>query len=165
MKMMPFKLVTYLPQEERYEEVSEVSNDTETLSISGTQVSEDYLKAGVPLLEWFTRPEVAMILAEAYPPSHKQGGVWFTGLSGSGKSTTAEVLISLIYQYGREVTMLDGDIVRTHLSKGLGFTKDDRDTNFRRIGFLAGEVVKHSGFAVCAVVSPYRATRNEMRHR
>ena len=164
-KMMPFKLVTYLPQENRYEEVSKVSEGTETLSISGTQVRDNYLKAGVSLPAWFTRPEVAIILAEAYPPSHKQGVcVWFTGLSGAGKSTTAEVLISLIYQYGRDVTMLDGDIVRTHLSKGLGFTKEDRDTNVRRIGFVASEVVKHGGFAVCAAVSPYRSTRNEVRH-
>lgn len=163
--MVPFKMVTYLPGEDRYEEISKVTEGTETLSISGTQVRNDYLKAGVSLPSWFTRPEVATILADAYPPSHKQGVcIWFTGLSGSGKSTTAEVLISMIYEFGRDITLLDGDIVRTHLSKGLGFSKEDRDTNIRRIGFVAAEVVKHGGLAVCAAVSPYRATRNEVRY-
>ena len=89
--------------------------------------------------------------------------VWFTGLSGSGKSTTAGVLIRLLRERGREVTVLDGDIVRTHLSKGLGFSAEDRDTNVRRIGFVAAEVVRHGGIAVTAAVSPYRATRDEVR--
>ena len=82
--------------------------------------------------------------------------VWFTGLSGAGKSTTAEVLTVLLLERGRQVTVLDGDVVRTHLSKGLGFSKDDRDTNIRRIGFVAAEIVRHGGIAVCAAVSPYR---------
>jgi sulfate adenylyltransferase len=89
--------------------------------------------------------------------------VWFTGLSGSGKSTTAVELVSLIRERGREVTVLDGDVVRTHLSKGLGFSREDRDTNVRRIGFVAAEVVRHGGIAVAAVVSPYRSTRDEVR--
>ena len=89
--------------------------------------------------------------------------VWFTGLSGSGKSTTADALIDLIVSRGREVTVLDGDVVRTHLSQGLGFSRDDRDTNVRRIGYVASEVVRHGGIAVAAVVSPYRATRDEVR--
>ena len=95
--------------------------------------------------------------------SHAGVCVWFTGLSGSGKSTTAEALIELIGARGREVTVLDGDVVRTHLSKGLGFSREDRDTNVRRIGYVASEVVRHGGVAVAAVVSPYRATRDEVR--
>jgi sulfate adenylyltransferase len=89
--------------------------------------------------------------------------VWFTGLSGSGKSTTAEALVPLLQQQHREVTVLDGDVVRTHLSKGLGFNRDDRDTNVRRVGYVAGEVVRHGGLVVAALVSPYRAARDEAR--
>ncbi|MBX3029934.1 MAG: adenylyl-sulfate kinase [Chloroflexi bacterium] len=89
--------------------------------------------------------------------------VWFTGLSGSGKSTTADMVIDLVRARGREVTVLDGDVVRTHLSKGLGFSREDRDTNVRRIGYVAGEVVRHGGIAIVAAVSPYRATRDEVR--
>jgi sulfate adenylyltransferase len=89
--------------------------------------------------------------------------VWFTGLSGSGKSTTANILIGLMREAGREVTVLDGDAVRTHLSAGLGFSREDRDTNVRRIGFVACEVVRHGGLVVAAVVSPYRQTRDEVR--
>jgi sulfate adenylyltransferase len=89
--------------------------------------------------------------------------VWFTGLSGSGKSTTADALIALLEQRGRTVTVLDGDVVRLHLSQGLGFSREDRDTNVRRIGYVAAEVVRHGGVVVAAVVSPYRATRDEVR--
>lgn len=163
-KMVPFRLVTYLPDEDRYEEVSKVPEGTRTQSISGTQVREDYLGKGIPLPQWFTRPEVAAILGESYPPTHRRGVcIWFTGLSGSGKSTTAEMLVSMLYEHGRQVTVLDGDVVRTNLSKGLGFSKEDRDTNIRRIGFVAAEIVRHGGIAICAAVSPYRATRNEVR--
>ena len=125
---------------------------------------DNYLNLGRVLPEWFTRPETAEILAETYPPRHRQGAcVWFTGLSGAGKSTTAEVLTTLLLEHGRQVTLLDGDVVRTHLSKGLGFSREDRDTNIRRIGFVASEIVRHGGIAVCAAISPYRATRNEVR--
>ena len=89
--------------------------------------------------------------------------IWLTGLSGPGKSTIAGVLASRLEKRGRTVTLLDGDVVRTHLSKGLGFSKEDRDTNIRRIGFVASEVVRHGGAVICAVVSPYEATRNEAR--
>jgi sulfate adenylyltransferase len=89
--------------------------------------------------------------------------VWFTGLSGAGKSTTADALVALLRARGREVTVLDGDVVRTHLSAGLGFSREDRDTNVRRVGYVAGEVVRHGGLAVAALVSPYRATRDEVR--
>jgi len=89
--------------------------------------------------------------------------VWFTGLSGSGKSTTAEALAAAFQAQGRSVTLLDGDVVRTHLSKGLGFSREDRDTNIRRIGFVAAEIVRHGGVVICAAISPYRATRDEVR--
>ena len=95
---------------------------------------------------------------------YRQGAcIWFTGLSASGKSTTAETLVRLVLEQGRRVTMLDGDVVRTHLSKGLGFSKEDRDLNIRRIGFVASEIVRHGGFVVCAAISPYRAIRDEVR--
>jgi sulfate adenylyltransferase len=162
--VIPFQELVYLPDEDRYEEVSHVSPQALTASISGTQVREEYLSKGHKLPNWFTRPEVAEILAEAYPPSHRQGVcIWFTGLSGAGKSTTAEVLTVLLLEHGRQATVLDGDVVRTHLSKGLGFSKEDRDTNIRRIGFVAAEIVRHGGVVICAAVSPYLMTRNEVR--
>jgi len=162
---VPFRELVYLPDEERYEEVSRAPGYTRTASISGTQVREEYLNNGKRLPDWFTRPEVAEILAEAYPPRHRQGVcIWFTGLSGAGKSATAEMLTILLMERGRQVTVLDGDVVRTHLSKGLGFSREDRDANVRRIGFVASEIVRHGGIAICAAVSPYRATRNDVRN-
>lgn len=164
-KVIPFRMLVYLPDEQRYEEVSRVPEGAKTASISGTEVREDYLYLGKSLPEWFTRPEVAEILSETHPPRHKQGVcIWFTGLSGSGKSTTAEVLANLLMEKGRQVTVLDGDVVRTHLSKGLGFSKEDRDINIRRIGFVAAELTRHGGTVICAAVSPYRATRNDVRN-
>ena len=165
MAVVPFRELVYLPDEDRYEEVSRLSPEARTASISGTQVREEYLTNGKALPEWFTRPEVAEIMTETYPPRHRQGVcIWFTGLSGSGKSTTAEVLTALMMEHGRQVTVLDGDVVRTHLSKGLGFSKEDRDVNIRRIGFVAAEIVGHGGVVVCAAVSPYRATRHDVRN-
>ena len=163
--VVPFRELVYMPDEGRYEEVSRIPANARTISISGTQVREEYLDNGKKLPEWFTRPEISEILNEVYPPRHRQGVcIWFTGLSASGKSTTADVLTVLLMEHGRQVTLLDGDVVRTHLSKGLGFTKEDRDTNIRRIGFVAGEIVRHGGVAVCAAVSPYRATRDDVRN-
>lgn len=159
-----FKELVYLPDEERYEEGPKVPEGARIFSISGTQVRDDYLAKGRLLPEWFTRKETAEILQEMYPPMHKQGVcIWFTGLSGSGKSTTAEILTSLLLESGRQVTLLDGDVVRTHLSKGLGFTREDRDTNILRIGYVASEIAHHGGTAITAAISPYRATRNEVR--
>jgi sulfate adenylyltransferase len=161
---IPFKELVYLADEERYEEQDKVAEGTRIFSISGTQVREDYLAKGQPLPEWFTRKETAHILQETYPPRHKQGFcIWFTGLSGSGKSTTAEVLTSLLLERGRQVSLLDGDVVRTHLSKGLGFSPEDRDTNILRIGFVASEIARAGGAVITAAISPYRATRNEAR--
>ena len=164
-KVVPFRMLSYLPDEERYEEVTKIPENAKTLSISGTQVREEYLNKGERLPDWFTRPEVAEILADAYPPRHKQGAcIWFTGLSGSGKSTTADVLTVLLQEAGRQVTVLDGDVVRTHLSKGLSFSKEDRDINIRRIGFVAAEIARHGGIVISAAISPYRAIRNDVRN-
>jgi len=163
--MVPFRQLVYLPEEDRYEEETKVPANVKTANISGTQVRDDYLNAGKPLPDWFTRPEVAEILGESHPPRHQQGiCIWFTGLSGSGKSTTANVLTPLLLEHGRQITVLDGDIVRTQLSKGLGFSKEDRDINIRRIGYVAAELVRHGGVVICAAVSPYRATRNDVRN-
>jgi sulfate adenylyltransferase len=163
-RMVPFDEMVYLAAEARYEESSKIPKGAQTRSISGTQVRDDYLGRGRALPEWFTRPEVASILAESYPPRNRQGFcLWFTGLSGSGKTTTADVVVSLLLEHGRQVTLLDGDVVRTNLSKGLGFSKEDRDTNILRIGFVAAEIVRHGGAVVCAAVSPYRAARESVR--
>jgi len=161
---VPFHELVYLEDEARYEEVSRIPAGAKVASISGTQVREQYLRNGKKLPEWFTRPEVAAILAESHPPRHRQGAcIWFTGLSGAGKSTTADVLTTLLLEHGRQVTVLDGDVVRTNLSHGLGFSKEDRDINIRRIGFVAAELVRHGGIVLCAAVSPYRSTRNDVR--
>ncbi len=163
-KMVPFEMLVYLPDEDRYVEEKDVPKGAKVANISGTQVRDDYLAKGKLLPEWFTRPETAEILREMYPARHKQGfGIWFTGLSGSGKSATTEVLTSLLLERGREIAILDGDVVRTHLSKGLGFSKEDRDTNIMRIGFVAGEIVHAGGAVICAAISPYRSTRQEAR--
>jgi sulfate adenylyltransferase len=163
-QMVPFKELLYVVDQEAYVEANQVSEGAKVMSISGTQVREDYLAQGKPLPEWFTRKETAEILAQMHPPRHQQGFcIWFTGLSGAGKSTIAEVLTVLLLEHGRQVTVLDGDVVRTHLSKGLGFSKEDRDTNILRIGFVSGEIVRHNGVVICAAVSPYSATRNEVR--
>lgn len=163
-KMIPFEMLVYLPDEDRYVEEKDVPKGAKTANISGTQVRDDYLAKGKLLPEWFTRPETAEILRETYPPRHKHGFcIWFTGLSGSGKTATTQVLRSLLLERGRELATLDGDVVRTHLSKGLGFSKEDRDTNILRIGFVAGEIVRAGGGVICAAISPYRSTRNEAR--
>ena len=157
--------LVYLPGQDRYEEAGRVPPGEPSLSLSGSQVRA-HLDAGTPLPHWFTRPEVAAILAEAHPPRQRQGFcVWLTGLPASGKTATAEALQALLLERGRRVTLLDGDAVRQHLSSGLGFSRQDRDANVRRIAFVAGEVVRHGGAAVCAAVSPYRAVRDECRAR
>jgi sulfate adenylyltransferase len=163
-KMMHFSEIVYLPEEDRYDEQPRVRNGARVVTLSGTQVRDDYLSTGKRLPEWFTRPETAAILSTISLPRHQQGFcLWFTGLSGAGKSTIAEILAILLMEHGRQVTVLDGDVVRTNLSKGLGFSKEDRDTNILRIGFVAAEIVRHHGVVICAAVSPYRAARNESR--
>lgn len=158
-----FDEMVYLPDEGRYEESTKVPAGVRVANLSGTAV-RDLLAKGEALPEWFSRPEVAAILADAEKPTHRQGFcVWFTGLSGAGKSATADALTTLLLERGRTVTLLDGDVVRTHLSKGLGFSQEDRETNIRRIGFVASEVVRHGGVAVCAAISPHRHVREEVR--
>ena len=163
-KELGYDEMVYLAEDERYEQISAVPPGTHISSISGTQVREKYLAQGIPLPDWFTRPETAEILATAYPPRHKQGFcIWFTGLPSAGKSTIADILTVLLMERGRQVSVLDGDVVRTHLSKGLGFSREDRDTNILRIGYVASEIVRHNGAVICAAVSPYRSTRNQVR--
>lgn len=162
-KMIAFEEMVYLPDEDRYEEMSKTAGK-KIFNLSGTEVREKYLHRGQTLPEWFTRPEIAEILQQTHPPHSRQGFcIWFTGLSGAGKSTTAGALTVKLLEHGRQTTVLDGDVVRTHLSLGLGFGKEDRDINVRRIGFVASEIVRHGGGVICAAVSPYRATRSECR--
>ncbi len=161
---MFFQEMVYLQDEDRYEEIDKVPSGTTVLNISGTQVREEYLAKGKKLPEWFTRPETSDILSQVYLPKHKDGFcLWFTGLSGAGKSTIAEIISNMLLEYGRSSTQLDGDVVRTHLSKGLGFSKADRDTNILRIGFVAAEITRHHGVVICAAISPYRSIRDECR--
>jgi sulfate adenylyltransferase len=156
--------VVYLPEADQYEDVLNIERSVSYFSMSGSRLREEYLTTGETMPDWLVRPETAEILTGTFPPLSKQGiCVWFTGLSGAGKSTTAEILTVLLNEYGRNVTLLDGDVVRTHLSKGLGFSKEDRDANVLRIGFVASEIVRHHGVAICAAVSPYKAARNEVR--
>lgn len=164
LKPLSFGEFVYLSDEDRYEDSRALKQENVVTRLSGTQGREWYYDGGKDLPPWFARKEVADVIAESYPPRHKQGFcVWFTGLSAAGKSTTAEILTALLQELGRQVTVLDGDVVRTHLSRGLSFSKEDRDLNIRRIGFVANEVVRHRGVVICAAVSPYRATRNDVR--
>lgn len=160
-KALTFDEIVYLPDENRYEERSLIGNSP-YFSMSGTHIRKEYMEKGLDIPDWYVHKEVAEILSQ----TPKQGSgicVWFTGLSGAGKSTVASILSDLLGERGRKVTLLDGDVIRTHLSKGLGFSKEDRDTNIMRIGFVAAEVVKHGGVAICAAISPYRAARNQVR--
>ncbi|MEJ2599927.1 MAG: adenylyl-sulfate kinase [Anaerolineales bacterium] len=146
----------------------ETSNGTEELSSTiyqRSQAGTGNSKNGHGASDWYGVEEITEILDDITPPRHQQGiCIWFTGLSGSGKSTTAEMLTWLLLKHGRHVTVLDGDVVRTHLSKGLGFSKEDRDTNVRRIGFVASELVRYGAIVICAVVSPYRVARTDVRN-
>jgi len=163
-KSLPFQEFVYLKEEQCYEEVDKIPQGATILSISGTEIRENYLQNGRVLPEWYTRPEVAQILMQTYPPRHHQGFcIWFTGLPCAGKSTIGEILLVKLFENGRRVTFLDGDVVRTHLSKGLGFDRPGRDANILRIGFVASEIVRHNGVVVCAAVSPYRSTRDQVR--
>jgi sulfate adenylyltransferase len=159
-----FNELVYIEKEDKYVAREDAPEGGEAKFISGTQVREEYLNKGKELPGWFTRKETAEILRDSYPPLYKQGlCIWFTGLSGSGKSTIANALSPMLLEHGREATTLDGAVVRTHLSKGLGFSKEDRDTNILRIGFVAGEIARHTGTVICAAISPYKKTRNEAR--
>ncbi|MGD2114179.1 MAG: bifunctional sulfate adenylyltransferase/adenylylsulfate kinase [Acidobacteriota bacterium] len=163
-RMVPFKLMVYLEDQDTYTPIDEVPEGARTLSISGTELRER-LADGRELPEWFTFPEVAEELRRTHPPRAKQGfTVFFTGLSGAGKSTLANVLlVKLLEMGGRPVTLLDGDIVRKNLSSELGFSKEHRDINIRRIGFVASEITKNGGIALCAPIAPYERVRREVR--
>jgi sulfate adenylyltransferase len=156
--------MVYLEDQDSYAPVDEVAEGTRTLNISGTELRER-LATGRDIPEWFTFPEVASELRRTHPPRHRQGfTVFFTGLSGAGKSTVANVLlVKLLEMGGRPVTLLDGDIVRKNLSSELGFSKEHRDLNIRRIGFVASEITKNGGIALCAPIAPYDRTRREVR--
>jgi len=162
--MVPFRMMVYLADEDRYVPDDEVPEGARSLSISGTELRAR-LAQGREIPEWFTYPEVAAELRRTHPPRSAQGfTVFFTGLSGSGKSTLANVLrVKLLERGGRAVTMLDGDLVRKHLSSELGFSKEHRDLNIRRIGFVAGEVTRAGGVALCAPIAPYDAVRKDVR--
>lgn len=163
-RMIPLKEMVYLPGEDMYEEPCKVVNTSPYIKVWGPQVMEESSFKGQKLPEWFTRPEVAEILFEVNPPRYKQGFcVWFTGLPSSGKSTIADILAPMLMAQGRKVTVLDGDVVRTHLTKGLGFTKEDRITNILRVGFVASEIVKHDGVVICALISPFVFARDKVR--
>jgi sulfate adenylyltransferase len=144
--------------------VDEVPEGARTLNISGTELRQR-LAQGVDIPSWFTFPEVATELRRSYPPRAQQGfTVFFTGLSGSGKSTIANALmVKLLEMGGRPVTMLDGDLVRKNLSSELGFSKEHRDINIRRIGWVASEITKNGGIAICAPIAPYDNIRKELR--
>jgi sulfate adenylyltransferase len=163
-KMVPFRMMTYVEDLDAYYPDDEVPEGKRALTISGTELRQR-LAEGRDIPEWFTFPEVAEELRRSYPPRKSQGfTVLFTGLSGSGKSTIANALISKFLEMGgRPVTLLDGDLVRKHLSSELGFSKEHRDINIRRIGYVASEITKNGGIAVCAPIAPYDAVRKEVR--
>lgn len=163
-EILKFEELVYLPDEDRYEEIGSVPAGRKFVSLSGTGIRANLSKGDGKVPEWFMRKEIVDILTESSPPRQRQGVcIWFTGLSGAGKTTTAEILVTLLLEAGRRSTLLDGDVIRTHLSKGLGFSREDRDTNVQRIGFVASEIVRHGGVAICAAVSPYRETRSQVR--
>lgn len=162
--MVPFQMMVYLEDEDRYVPENEVSKGARVLNISGTELRRR-LAAGSEIPAWFTFPEVVRELQRSYPPRHRQGfTIFFTGLSGSGKSTIARILMTKFLEMGgRPVTLLDGDLVRKHLSSELGFSREHRDINIRRIGYVASEITKNGGIAICAPIAPYDAIRKEVR--
>jgi sulfate adenylyltransferase len=163
-RMVPFKQMLYVPEMDTYFPEDEVPQGAKTLDISGTE-QRRRLQLGIELPGWFTFPAVERELRRSAPPRNRQGlTVFFTGLSGSGKSTIANVLlVKLLEMGGRPVTLLDGDLVRKHLSSELGFSKEHRDINIRRIGFVASEITKNGGIAICAPIAPYDAVRKDVR--
>src|SRR5690625_3057829 len=161
---VPFKQMVYIQEKAQYFPRDEVEEGWTVLDISGTELRRR-LAEGLEIPEWFSFPEVVAELRRTRPQRSKQGfTVFFTGLSGSGKSTIANALmVKLMEQGGRPVTLLDGDIVRKHLSSELGFSKEHRDINIRRIGYVASEITKNGGIALCAPIAPYAATRAAVR--
>ena len=161
---VPFQMMVYLEDRDKYFPENEVPKEARVLNLSGTEL-RNRLNEGREIPSWFTFPEVATELRRSFPPRHKQGlTVFFSGLSGAGKSTIANVLMTKFLETGgRPVTLLDGDLVRKHLSSELGFSKEHRDINIRRIGYVASEITKNGGIAICAPIAPYDATRKDVR--
>jgi len=159
-EMVPFKFMVYIPAKDRYEAIDKVEKGVDFQTISGTELRQ-LLDKGKGIPEWFTYPEVAQVLEASRPPLTERGlTIFFTGLSGSGKSTLANgLLVKLLEEGSRPVTLLDGDIVRTHLSSELGFSKEHRSLNVQRIGFVASEITKNGGIAICAPIAPYKSDR------
>ena len=162
--MVPFKNMVYVEDKAQYFPEDEVEKGQRTLDISGTELRRR-LHEGADIPDWFSFPSVVAELRRTHPPRHQQGfTVFFTGLSGSGKSTVANALmVKLMEMGGRPVTLLDGDLVRKHLSSELGFSKEHRDLNIQRIGYVASEITKNGGIAICAPIAPYAATRKIVR--
>lgn len=162
--MVPFQLMVYAENRAEYIPIGQKTDDDSVLNISGTELRRR-LQEGLDIPEWFSFPDVVAELRRTHPPRHKQGfTIFFTGLSGSGKSTIANALmVKLMEMGGRPVSLLDGDIVRKNLSSELGFSKEHRDLNIRRIGFVASEITKNGGIALCAPIAPYTATRRAVR--
>jgi sulfate adenylyltransferase len=162
--MVPFNMMVFLEDQDAYIPENEIPPGARALTISGTELRRR-LNEGREIPAWFTFPEVVKELQRSYPHRHRQGfTVFFTGLSGSGKSTIANVLrVKFLEIGGRPVTLLDGDIVRKHLSSELGFSKEHRDINIRRIGFVASEITKNGGIAICAPIAPYDVVREQVR--
>ncbi len=163
-KIIAFENMVYVQDRAEYLPESEVQAGEIVLNISGTEFRRR-LRQGLEIPTWFSYPEVINELRRSYPPRHQQGfTVFFTGLSGSGKSTVANALmVKLMEMGGRPVTLLDGDVVRKNLSSELSFSKEHRDLNIRRIGFVASEITKNGGIAICAPIAPYSAVRREVR--
>jgi sulfate adenylyltransferase len=162
--VVPFRMMVYIEELDTFVPEDEIPKGMRELNISGTELRRR-LNEGREIPHWFTFPEVAKELKRSYPPRHRQGfTVFFTGLSGSGKSTIANALLVKFLEIGgRPVTLLDGDLVRKHLSSELGFSKEHRDINIRRIGFVASEISKNGGIAICAPIAPYDSVRKEVR--
>jgi sulfate adenylyltransferase len=164
LEMVDFKHMVYVQEKAQYFPANEVPEGGTVLDISGTELRRR-LREGIDIPEWFSFPEVVAELRKTSPARSKQGfTVFFTGLSGSGKSTIANALmVKLMEMGGRPVTLLDGDVVRKHLSSELGFSKEHRDINIKRIGYVASEITKNGGIAICAPIAPYTATRRAVR--
>jgi len=165
MTIIPFEELVYLPFEDEYQSVDQIPQGVQYISFSSSDIRKR-VRSGRRIPEWATFPEVVAELKKAYPSPDQQGfTIFLTGLSGAGKSTIAKVLYSRFLEIGdRPVTLLDGDIVRQNLSSQLSFTKEHRDINVRRIGFVAGEITKNRGIAICAPIAPYNITRTEIRN-
>ncbi|MFW6324820.1 MAG: bifunctional sulfate adenylyltransferase/adenylylsulfate kinase, partial [Desulfovibrionales bacterium] len=163
-RMVPLKRMVYVEDRAQYLPVDEISENMLVKEISSAEIKRR-LEFGLDIPEWFSFPEVVEELRKSHPPRHKQGFTLFvTGLSGAGKSTLAKVLhMKFLERRERPVTLLDGDIVRKYLSSELGFSRDHRELNITRIGFVASEITKNRGIAICAPIAPYEESRQANR--